>query len=95
MKFSKLLDFYKHDLTTTITKRSQQSFCPVEKSKAYYTRGVKAFKLPFVNYGSKLKVEMHYIKGIKNLKKGMCGIQKAIVKRNKCSYFLVVIEKNI
>jgi len=79
MEFSKLLDFPKPDLATTTRKKSEHFFCPVEKAKAYYIRGAKAFNLPCVNCGSKLKVEMHHIKAIENLKKGMNALQKAII----------------
>lgn len=79
MEFSKLTDFPKPDLATTSKKKSEHFYCPVEKAKAYYIRGTKAFNLPCVNCGSKLKVEMHHIKAIGNLKKGTSALQKAVI----------------
>lgn len=79
MGFSKLTDFPKPNLATTSKKKSEHFYCPVEKAKVYYIRGTKSFNLPCVNCGSKLKVEMHHIKAIGNLKKGMSALQKAII----------------
>nr|QFP99055.1 hypothetical protein [Rhizaria sp.] len=79
MEYGKLTDFPKPDLATTSKKLSKHFYCPVEKAKVYYIRGAKAFNLPCVNCGSKEKVEMHHVKAIGNLKKGMNALRKAII----------------
>lgn len=78
MEYSKLTDFPKPDLATTSKKKNEHLLCPIQKAKAYYIRGAKAFNLPCVNCGSKYKVEMHHIKSISNLK-GKTALQKAII----------------
>ena len=79
MEFSKLIDFPKPDLATTSKKKSKHFTCPVKKAKIYYIRGTKAFNLPCVNCGSKQNIEMHHIKSIGNLEKGMSALRKAII----------------